>query len=499
MSAAMRSFLVTATPPTTNGDLHVGHLSGPYLGADVFTRAQRMLGNIAWYASGGDDHQTYVVTTAERLGVDPVELAAQCNRDIRETLCSAEIAIDAFTTPDAAYRERVQSFFASLYRAGKLARRTWPFPYCEQTGRFLLEAFASGFCPECFAPTCGAICETCGHPNDVHTLLLARSSGAQPGSATERRDVEILVLPLDRYRERFLDFYARQRSAMRPHVMRFIEEMLARPLPDFPVSYPADWGIPVPVDGFDGQVLNVWAEMLPGLMYMTDTAAGADTWSRDSGFELVQFLGYDNTFYFSLAHLGLNFADGTLIEPTAIVTNELYQLDGAKFSTSKRHLIWARDLVAKYGSDSVRFYLALANPEHQQANFTEAEFRDAVRKRLADPLTAIGTALTRHAGREVPCLDDEVPLLARYRARMIRGYAVESFSLRDTAMTTANLLGLLASQADEDPRLAVQGLRVIAELAAPLLPALAARICSRYADALRGTVPRLTGLAPSLP
>jgi methionyl-tRNA synthetase len=147
----------------------------------------------------------------------------------------------------------------------------------------------------------------------------------------------------------------------------------------------------------------------------------------------------------------------------------------------------------------VRFYLALANPEHQQANFTEAEFRDAVRKRLADPLTAIGTALTRHAGREVPCLDDEVPLLARYRARMIRGYAVESFSLRDTAMTTANLLGLLASQADEDPRLAVQGLRVIAELAAPLLPALAARICSRYADALRGTVPKLTGLAPSLP
>jgi methionyl-tRNA synthetase len=480
-----RRFLVTATPPTTNGDLHVGHLSGPYLAADVFTRAQRMLGHTVCYVSGGDDHQTYVVTTAQRLGLDPLTLAAECNDDIRETLRLAEIDMDVFHTPDAAHREHVRRFFAELYRRGRLARRTWTFPYYPETGRYLLEGFAEGYCPACFAATCGAICESCGHPNDAGSLLFGAPDGALPS------DVEILVLPLEDYRDRFTEFYARRRDTMRPHVLRFVEEMLARPLPDFPISYPADWGIPVPVDGFTGQVLNVWAEMLPGL-----TRLAGDAWRADSGYEPVQFLGYDNTFYFSLAHLALIFAYGGLAEPAAIVTNEFYHLDGAKFSTSRRHLIWARDLVGKYGADNVRFYLALDNPEHQPANFTEAAFLAGVRTRLCQPLNAIGAALAPLAGQALP--DHEQPLLDRYRDRMRHAYALETFSLRQAAETTANLLALLAARAADDPALAAHGMRAIADWAAPLLPGLTARIRARYAP--EATVPDLTALhdAPAL-
>lgn len=503
MTPAPRRFLVTATPPTTNGDLHVGHLSGPYLGADVFSRAQRMLGHTVLYASGGDDHQTYVVTTAERLGLDPVELAARCNREIVGTLELAGIDIDAFTSPDDAYRAEVREFFTGLHRAGRLKTRTWTFPYCGRTGRYLLEAFATGYCPECLVGTCGAICENCGHPNDVDSLLFPASTGAGPAATTQPRETEILVLPLEEYREQFTEFYRARRATMRPHVLRFVDEMLSRPLPDFPVSYPADWGIPVGIDGFDGQVFNVWAEMLPGLRHMAEAARARrgpatppGVWAADSGFELVQFLGYDNTFYFAFAHLGLTFAHGGLTEPAAIVTNEFYHLDGAKFSTSRRHLVWARDLVGKYGADNVRFHLALDNPEHQPANFTEADFLDTVRTRLHQPLQSIAAALAPHTGRPVTAGPRTELLLDRYRDRMRRAYTLETFSMWQAAETTANLLALLAARAPDDPGLAAAGLRAAAEHAAPLVPGLAAAVEARYTAAAPGTVPDLAGLLP---
>ncbi len=492
-----RRFLVTATPPTTNGDLHVGHLSGPYLAADVFCRAQRLLGNTALYVSGGDDHQTYVVTTAERLGVDPVRLAADCNELIRETLEVADIAIDAFPSPNPEYVDFVQGFFGALYESGKLVRRTYRFPYSKGTGRFLVEAFAKGYCPECYAGTAGAICETCGHPNDVHSLLMGAATGDDAGDEVELREVETLVLPLEDYRDRFLDFYRRQGSLMRPHVLRFVEEMLSRPLPPFPVTYPAEWGIPVPFAGFDGQVLNVWGEMLPGLIHMTAAArrgagdgTGADPWAPGSGYELVQFLGFDNTFYFSLAHLGLIFADGSVTEPSAIVTNEFFHLDGSKFSTSRRHLIWARDLIARHGVDNARFYLAFNNPELQVANFTELDLEAVLREKLQRPLAEIATALHPHEGLGVEVGAAADAIFARFRERMLRAYALETFSVRGAAEAVGHLLAFLAGvggrvgDQNRDPELAIllAGLAHLATYVEPLLPSLSATLRERLGE-----------------
>ena len=503
MGAGGRSFLVTATPPTTNGDLHVGHLSGPYLAADVFSRAQRLTGSSARYVSGGDDHQTYVVTTAERLGRDPVELAAECNERIRETLRLADVDIAAFTSPNPEYVREVQGFFEGLWDAGRLVLRRYSFPYSRSAGRFLVEAFATGYCPECYTSTSGAICEDCGHPNDVASLLFASSTGASAGAGDiEQRELETLVLPLEVYRDRFVDFYERRRETMRPHVLRFVREMLAAPLPDFPVSYPGTWGIPVEFAGVEGQVLNAWAEMLPALVHMTGAGGnddGATAWSAGSEYELVQFLGYDNTFYFAFAHLGLLFAAGTMIEPTAIVTNEFYYLDGSKFSTSRGHLIWARDLLTRHGADNVRFYLALENPEHQVANFNEDEFVERVGRRLHQPLAAAAAALEPHAGRPVELGDEEAAQYERFRTRMRRAYALETFSLREAAGTVANALAMaadLAGRADgpaaREARAAVAALLHVASYAEPLVPALCAEL-RRQLGAAPG--PRLDPLA----
>ncbi|MGW1641555.1 class I tRNA ligase family protein [Streptomyces lavendulae] len=465
-----REFLVTATPPTPNGDLHVGHLAGPYLAADVFTRAQRALGHRVRYVTGIDHHQTYVVTMARTRHRDPAELAAGYGRDIRETLNSARIDVDAVTVPDDACVAHVQEFFAHLHHTGRLGRRTWNFPYSRHTGRYLLEAFTTGNCPECLAPTSGAICEICGHPNDADSLL--HPTDDQGNSITERRAVDILVLPLEHYRDRITAHYERHRAGMRPHLLRFVEEMLSRPLPDFPVSYPADWGIPLPVDGYPGQVLNAWAEMLPGL-----THSATDAWAHDSHHELVQFLGYDNTYFFSLAHLCLAFAHGGLTTPTAIITNEFLHLEGSKFSTTRGHLIRARDLLARHGADAVRFGLALDNPEHQRTDFTEAAFTHTVETRLHAPLTTLRAAL---ADYEPPARSTPPPLLHRYHERMRRAYALETFSLREAAEATAQLLSLLAHRATDDPDLALHGLHALTEQAAPLLPDLAAELHNRY-------------------
>lgn len=512
----MSKWLVTATPPTTNGDLHVGHLSGPYLAGDVFTRWQRMRGDPVLFFSGGDDHQTYVVTTAQRLGMSPTGLAAECNEQIRETLRLANVSMDVFVTPDPVYVKEIQAFFAGLYAAGKIRRRRQTFARSEDNGRFLFEAYVQGYCPECYVTTCGAICETCGHPNGGSDLIDPTPTGATGGHRITQHELDILTLPLEEHRPQIEKLYAEAGAGMRPHLMRFVRQMLERPLPEFPISYPSSWGIPVALPGFEQQVFNPWAEMYPALGFMARAAGrargigDADPWQRSSDYRLVQFLGFDNSFYFSFAHLGLALAQGTTVISEAIVTNEFYHLDNRKFSTSRRHLIWARDLIADHGEDDVRFYLARRGPEVQVANFTVSEFRATVQSELRQPLERVLTRFGERAAEPLAVTDDMHHLFARFARRMARAYTLETFSLREASETFVNLLDYLAGRPElaSRPQSEAQGRLGVAYLcayAAPLLP----RLCERLWAGLgiagppsAGAVERLrslpAGAAPAL-
>lgn len=279
-----KAFIVTATPPTPNGDFHVGHLSGPYLGADIFTRYQRMRGANVLYVSSADTNQSYVVTTAEREGVDPLALAAGCHREMITTLAEGRIAVDVFNEPDARHSALVQDFMRVVDQRGHVKRKIKRLPFSNAEGRYLFESFVAGHCPECWAPTAGAICETCGHPNDSTTLEL--SGAARSVEPVVYRDVEIAVLDMEPFRAQLERFYREKRGSWRPHVVEFALEMLARPLPDYPLTYPSDWGIPAPFSGCEGQVVNVWAEMLPGLVNSTAEALHLAGGGREAGAEL---------------------------------------------------------------------------------------------------------------------------------------------------------------------------------------------------------------------
>ena len=366
-------------------------------------------------------------------------------------------------------------------------------------------SYLRGTCSHCFSPTAGAICEACGHPNDARTILDPQCS-IDPGHALELREVDVVVLELERYRTELREFYVDKWRTWRPHPLRLVEELLEKPLPDYPVTYISDWGIPAPFPGCDGHVLNVWAEMLPGLMRTVEwvetqrgdrNVDGEALWHPASGNRLIQFLGYDNSFFFAVVHVVLALAiRDRCILPTSIMTNEFYQLENFKFSTSKNHAIWARDLLAQRSVDEVRFYLALSNPEFQKTNFAQAKWTSwspqasQVLGRRWQP----GSTASVAGGRVTPTSRVDISAETRALVEQLVGsferyYAIETFSLQRVAEVFSQLLIWLGrranavadaspagSGASQDASQVWMITRLIPSLVSPLLPDLAGRL-----------------------
>jgi methionyl-tRNA synthetase len=417
-------WLITTTPPTPNGD---------------------RLGEHAVSVCYGDDHQSYVVTTARRLGVAPEALMAEANDDIRATLAAYAAAPDLYYRPDPAHDRTVAEAFARLIDAGMIVERPAVWPLDPATGIPLYEAFAGGTCPMCLLGTKGGICEACGHPNDPVDLLgpAFGTTLADGPTATGRH----LVLPIEPWRAALVDFYADKRGLWRPHLIQLVDELLMAPLADYPISHPGDWGIPVPAPGWDGHVLNVWAEMGVGLLHALDRAGGEGGQAEG---RLVQFLGYDNSYFFAVVHPVLQFAleaagagPGRL--PHLIVTNEFYNLDNRKFSTSQGHALWGRDLLARISRDEARFYLALNGPERAEANFSLDAALAAIERDVRRPLATVAGRVRVLGPLAGPTIDaDPLPWLDGIAARFDFFSRPAHFSTAELARIVGNLLRHLA-------------------------------------------------------
>lgn len=446
--------LISVTPPTPNGDLHVGHLSGPYLAADVFRRYNRLRSLPAVSAFSSDVNQTYVVTTAERLRLSPSQLAIDSHESISHTLDLAEISFDLRGFPDRAYAEHLADHFVSLNRAGAFSLKEVNALFHRPSGRYMFEAYAQGRCNVCLAVTKGNICENCGHPNDPIKLLNLQAAGYFEEKETfEPGRVSTLVLEVERYRERIERHLRTLQAPMRPELANLCKTILSERLCDFPITFRSEWGISGGPLGLAGTVINVWAEMQPGHVYWFSEA-----WKKSSYFDgrplnekhidYVQFLGFDNSYFYVFAHLALAFAaqDAGLFAPlpSAFITNEFLQLENYKFSTSQGHLIWARDLLKTYSSDEVRFYLSWSSPEHQKANFIPADMEAIVESQFRKPIKVILDWLERNGGRTNDVsVEPEASIGIATRSALVRfesAYNKPTFSLRRAAQTIADLL-----------------------------------------------------------
>ncbi len=369
-----RPVFVFSTPPTPNGDLHLGHLAGPYLGADVYVRFQRMNGASIWHLTGSDDFQSYVVDRARREGRSNAEVAAHYSAEIAETLRLMDIPLDQYTVTNAdpSYVPTLKDFFTRLVDSDAIAPTDGPALFDPKTGQYLHEVDVSGGCPGCGEGTGGNICEQCGEPNTVADLAdpVAGPSGEAPVAGTARR----YVLPLHEHAGTVLGHHRRGRVPAR--LRELAARLFRRERVDIPVSHPGDWGItPREADGA-GQVIWVWPEMAFGFLHGIQklgerlgrdwtAAEPADDW------KIVHFFGYDNSFYHAILYPVLyQLALPGWTPDIDYHVNEFFLYDGLKFSTSRRHAIWGKQILDADSVDAVRYFLARNRPEAERTNFT---------------------------------------------------------------------------------------------------------------------------------
>jgi methionyl-tRNA synthetase len=448
--------LVIAPAPTANGDLHLGHLAGPFLAADVYTRYARSQGREVLLGTGFQDTSTFVVTTARRRGVRPADLVATSAAQIASTLRAAGISVDGYTGDDDRFTGWVVDFLGRLYDTGRLELRTMKFPYSERTGQFLVDGFAVGGCPECLADGCAGLCESCGALVSAGDLIGLRSA-LDPDDPVTLREADVLVLPVERYRDRLREHFATHAAGMRPHMAQAMAGMLARPLPDFPVTYPIEWGIRVPFAGVAGQVVNPNAEAMAWSMHCSALAAEGrgvatdaedELWLAGSGSEIAYFLGFDNIFPFAIAGPAMLMAFGDRYElPGFYLTNEFYELDHQKFSTSRGHVVWGRDLAAEVPRDLIRFHLAATSPEHQRTNFSRDALTRVTTMRLVEPWNRVAERVNRRAGHgPLPVPTASRRAAARMAERFAAAYELPGFSLNRAAEAIADHLARLAGR-----------------------------------------------------
>lgn len=513
MTTPVRTMVISPAP-TANGDLHLGHLAGPLLAADVCTRFARALNRDAMLGTGMHFTQNYVVTTANRLGVRPEDLRVRSADQVAETLRTMGIEVDAFGCLDDRFVKLVLDFYDRLHSNGKLKLKAVKFPYSTATGEFLTDSYVRGGCPFCLSEGCAGLCENCAHPVAPAELINPRST-RDPDDPVSLREADVLVFPVEDYRAELVDYFAKQAPKMRPRMAQLIEDMLSRPLPDVPVTQPITWGIPAPFPETVGQVIHADLEGMPWSMYCTAVAAerhGAvlsaddELWFADAGTRVIYFLGLDATYPFAVVGTAMLLALGGYALPDQWITNEFYELANDKFSTSRGHVVSAAELAAEVPRDLIRFHLAATSPEFQRTDFTRAALARVTGTRLVEPWNRVADKVDRWVGKGA------FPVSAASRATAYRvferfweGFDAAHFSLTAAAVTITEQLARLdrweVTEADAGDF--CHEVEVFLRCAAPILIDLAGTALDDTMIAgQKGTtqytpvrLPRLTGIA----
>ncbi|MGW5049558.1 class I tRNA ligase family protein [Actinokineospora sp. NPDC004072] len=444
--------VVISPAPTANGDLHVGHLAGPFLAADVCVRFARALNREALLATGMHFTQNYVVTTARRLGVDPEELRLRSAGQVAETLAALGIDIDGYGCVDDRFIKMVVNFYDRLRAKGKLVLKPVKLPYSTATGEFLTDSYVRGTCPHCLAENCAGLCESCAHPILPGDLINPRST-LDPDDPVTYREAEVLVFPVEDYRAELEEYFARMRPRMRPRMRLLIDDLLSKPLVDAIITQPITWGIPAPFPDTVGQVVYADLEGMPWSMYCTALAAEArgavlsaddELWLEDSGTRVVYFLGMDALYPFAVVGTAMLIAMGGYVLADQWITNEFYELNSEKFSTSRGHVITGRELVAEVPRDLIRFHLAVTGPEFQRTDFTREALARVTTLRLVDPWNRVADKVQEWVGKGA------FPVSAASRAAAYRmferfrdGFDLAHFSLTHAAHTITEQLARL--------------------------------------------------------
>ena len=371
--------LVTAALPYANGGVHIGHLAGVYVPADIYVRYLRLKKRDVLFICGSDEHGVPVTIRARKEGCTPQEVVDRYNKVISESFKGFGISFDAFgRTTSEVHKQTASDFFRKLYDKGEFLEKESEQYYDEEAHTFLADRYITGECPHCHAEGAyGDQCEKCGTALSPTELINPKSavSGAKP----VLRKTKHWYLPLDKHQQWLEPWITEQHKEWRSNVMGQCKSWFDMGLQPRAVSRDLDWGIPVPVEGADGKVLYVWFDAPIGYISNTKEILPNDweKWWKSDDTRLVHFIGKDNIVFHCIVFPAMLKAEGSYILPDNVPSNEFLNLEDDKISTSRNWAVWLDEYLVDFpGKQDVLRYVLTANaPETKDNKFTWKDFQ----------------------------------------------------------------------------------------------------------------------------
>ena len=409
-----KRYTITAALPYTNGPIHIGHLAGVYVPADIFARYQRLKNNEVAFICGSDEHGVAISIKAKKEHTTPQAIIDKYHAIIKKSFADFGISFDNYSrTSLPIHHQTASDFFRKLYEQGDFIEEISEQLYDEEAHQFLADRFVIGTCPKCGNPEAyGDQCERCGSSLNATDLIDPKSSIT--GSKPTLKATKHWFLPLNRYQE-FLEKWILEghKNDWKPNVYGQVKSWLDDELKPRAVTRDLDWGIPVPVEGAEGKVLYVWFDAPIG--YISSTKEWAERvgkdWRpfwQDKDTELVHFIGKDNIVFHCIIFPAMLKAEGSYILPTNVPANEFLNLEGNKLSTSKNWAVWLHEYLQDFPNqqDVLRYALTANAPETKDNDFTWKDFQ----ARNNNELVAIfGNFINRVAVLTQKYYEGEVP------------------------------------------------------------------------------------------
>ena len=377
--------LVTTALPYANGPVHIGHLAGVYVPADIYVRYLRLKGRDVLFVGGSDEHGVPVTIRARKEGITTQQVVDRYHELIKSSFERFGISFDVYSrTTSKIHHQFASDYFRKLYDNGKFIEQTTEQFYDPETGHFLTDRNIRGECPHCHsAGAYGDQCEKCGSTLSPEELI--NPYNAETGNPLVKKPTSHWYLPLDQYQQWLEQWILEEHKEWRPNVYGQCKSWLDGGLRPRAVTRDLDWGIPVPVEGAEGKVLYVWFDAPIGYISNTKELCDAqpekwgkwETWWKDEETRLIHFIGKDNIVFHCIVFPAMLKADGSYILPDNVPSNEFLNLEGDKISTSRNWAVWLNEYLDDFpGKQDVLRYVLTANaPETKDNDFTWADFQ----------------------------------------------------------------------------------------------------------------------------
>ena len=452
MEKNFKRTLVTTALPYANGPVHIGHLAGVYVPADIYTRYLRLKGEDVIMIGGSDEHGVPITLKAKSEGVTPQDIVDRYHTIIKDSFEEFGISFDIYSrTSSGIHAKTASDFFRKLYDKGEFIEKTSLQYYDEEANQFLADRYITGTCPHCHNERAyGDQCEACGTSLNATDLIDPKS--AISGSKPVLRETKHWYLPLDKWEPTLREWILENHKEWKTNVYGQCKSWLDMGLQPRAVSRDLDWGVPVPVEGAEGKVLYVWFDAPIGYISNTKELL-PDTWEKywkDKDTRMIHFIGKDNIVFHCIVFPAMLMAEGSYILPENVPANEFLNLEGDKISTSRNWAVWLHEYLKDFpGKQDVLRYVLTANaPETKDNDFTWKDFQVRNNNEL---VAVLGNFVNRALVLTGKYFEGKVPqagALTEYDEETLREFAdvksqvenyLDNFRFRDALKEAMNL------------------------------------------------------------